>query len=779
MRRSRFVFVIAVGVISLLIGCDSDVEEAGQGGSQGGKVSYKQLAGRLVDMEGLAELPLRGGSCGQFSSYDRASRYDAENDKYIEWDSNADGEGYLRREGERFVLAEMSGPGCIWRIWSAMPEQGRVSIYIDGSAEAAVEMAFEDYFSGAVSPFDRDMLVYTAAMGQNCYVPIPYQKSCKIVADEGWGRYYHFTYSSFGQGMEVQSFSLPLSVEQEAALDEVNEVLRSGTEGEVNLAGEYVLEWDGILGSGEVSKIFDIGGAGAIRGISAELEPGKRADWKDLLSELVLKVKWDGGEDCAVYCPLGAFFGTMPGLNSYRSYPMGITDDGLFYSRWYMPFGDGAVMEVVNQGGSDVGGVFMVYYDKLCQEAAGQGRFHAKWHGNMFLPENKERAIDWTILKTRGRGRYVGTALHVWNPKGDWWGEGDEKFFVDGESFPSTFGTGSEDYFGYAWCRHELFSRPFHNQTLCEGVNQGHISVNRWHIADNIPFQESFAGYIEKYFSDDRPTTYDCVAYWYLAGGGEDPYGAVKTRRVKPVRAANGVYNQDSLPMESGCFAGSVEFGMLSETEGARIYYTLDGSEPSAELAEYNKAVRVYDGPVKIDEETVVKMRGYKNGFEPGVVSSIRLVPCDYLESVEGEFDRRGVAYEVYRGQWRDVPDFEGMVAVESGIRADINAEFMRGEDLFGLYFRGMLKVSQKGVYKFTVASDDGAKLWVDGELVVDNGGWHSRFVKSGTVALESGFHLLEVGYIEYVVDESLEVYIEGPSMERMRVDERIVYLEE
>ena len=88
--------------------------------------------------------------------------------------------------------------------------------------------------------------------------------------------------------------------------------------------------------------------------------------------------------------------------------------------------------------------------------------------------------------------------LHVWNPRGGWWGEGDEKFFVDGEKFPSTFGTGSEDYFGYAWCDPHLFQRPYHAQTMTQ-MNKGHQSVLRWHITDNVPFETSFEGCIEKY----------------------------------------------------------------------------------------------------------------------------------------------------------------------------------------------------------------------------------------------------------------------------------------
>jgi hypothetical protein len=57
--------------------------------------------------------------------------------------------------------------------------------------------------------------------------------------------------------------------------------------------------------------------------------------------------------------------------------------------------------------------------------------------------------------------------------------------------------------------------------------NKGHVSVNRWHISDNLPFHTSFEGYIEKYFSNTRPTLYATTVYWYLAPGGKDPYAPV------------------------------------------------------------------------------------------------------------------------------------------------------------------------------------------------------------------------------------------------------------
>lgn len=121
----------------------------------------------------------------------------------------------------------------------------------------------------------------------------------------------------------------------------------------------------------------------------------------------------------------------------------------------------------------------------------------------------------------------------VWNPKGGsckqyggeghwWWGEGDEKFFVDGETFPSTFGTGTEDYFGYAWCIPNYFTRAFHSQSHTED-NMGYQALNRWQVIDNVPFQKSFRAYLEKYFPDKWPTQYAVTAYWYLNKGGVDP----------------------------------------------------------------------------------------------------------------------------------------------------------------------------------------------------------------------------------------------------------------
>jgi len=487
-------------------------------------LSYVDLVHRLTDLEHLATLPAAGEKTAQFSSYDRASRYDEATGKYVHWDANGDNDGVIRKENGKFVLAEMTGPGCIWRIWSAAPKQGHVRIYLDGDAIPAVDLPFVDYFSHTQAPFTRSAIVHTVSRGCNNYTPIPFQESCKIVADEDWGAYYHFGYTTFPPGTQVPTFKRELSPEENAALDEADKALSHC--GPREMPDGQRASAEGLL-AGHGSSGTEPAGAGAITGIRVRFDPPLTPADRDLLREISMQMSWDGETALSVWAPLGDFFGTAPGANVYRSLPCGYTEDGWFYANWFMPYTNGAKIHFVNEGANPHKLKYEINSQELKGDLTRYARFHAKWHRDAFLPAEPERQIDWTLLKTEGSGRFVGVMLHVWNPRGGWWGEGDEKFFVDGEKFPSTFGTGSEDYFGYAWGDPTLFQHAYHNQTHNDGNNKGHLSVNRWHISDQVPFQRQFEGNIEKYYANERPTRYAATVFWYLAPGGGDGYAPV------------------------------------------------------------------------------------------------------------------------------------------------------------------------------------------------------------------------------------------------------------
>jgi hypothetical protein len=493
------------------------------------ELTYVDLVERLTDLEHLATLPEPGEKTAQWSSYDRASKYDETAGKYVHWDANGDGNGIIRKENGKLVFAEMHGPGCIWRIWSATPKEGHVRIYLDGASEPAVDLPFAGYFDCKNEPFTRPALVHTVAAGWNNYTPIPYQKSCKIVADQGWGAYYHFVYTTFPKGTRVPTFKRTLSLEENAALDEADKLLRDCGPFSGQFAGRGVetalneSPFETIPAGGQLDFVRE--GPAAITSIRVKFAdiPPPPTD-RDVLRALTLEIRWDQEKAPSVWSPLGDFFGTAPGANPYRSWPCGLSQDGWWYSHWFMPFSTNARIRLRNGNPFAVKIKFNTELRPINGDVSRYTRFHAKWHRDEFLPTQIERQIDWPLLITTGRGRFVGVMLHVWNPRGGWWGEGDEKFFVDGEKFPSTFGTGSEDYFGYAWSSPMLFQHAYHNQTHNDGNSRGHISVNRWHIADQVPFQKEFEGCIEKYFPNERPTLYASTVYWYLEPGGHDPY---------------------------------------------------------------------------------------------------------------------------------------------------------------------------------------------------------------------------------------------------------------
>ncbi len=525
-------------------------------------LSYVDLVQRLTDLKGLARLPAAGEKCAQWSSYDRRSQYDATTGQYVGWDANGDGDGIIRKEGNQLVLAEMQGPGCIWRIWSATPKEGHVRIYLDGASEPAVDLPFVGYFDRKNEPFTRPALVHTVAHGWNIYTPIPYQKSCKVVADPGWGLYYHFTYSTFAPGTRVPTFKRELSPPEMAALDRANDILtHCGPESASEPAKGTLLRKVVEAPSGKTVTVAKLEGARAISELRVKIDaPAAPAD-RDFFRELALQIKWDGESAPSVWAPLGDFFGTAPGANAYRSLPMGLTSDGWWYCKWHMPFAKSALLELANEGKSQPEIRFEITHTPLPSPLQQWGRFHAKWHRDTGAPSEPERAIDWRFLQTQGTGRFVGLMLHIWNPRGGWWGEGDEKFFVDGEKFPSTFGTGSEDYFGYAWSSPNLFQHAYHNQTRNDGQSRGHVSVNRWHIADSVPFHQSFEGCIEKYFPNQRPTLYAATTYWYLVPGGKDPY------QPRPVTERIGYW----IPVQSTKVKGALEgenLKILSKTGG-------------------------------------------------------------------------------------------------------------------------------------------------------------------------------------------------------------------
>lgn len=471
---------------------------------------YRDFLRDVTDLERLARPPEPGVTCRQFSSYDRASVVD-EQGNLVRWDANADAGNFLRQDPEGAVLAEMDGPGCIVRIWSANPK-GTLKVYIDGDDTPTFEADFAKLTAGQV-PGVPEPIVGMHSSGANCFLPMPYQTKCKVVVQDPGSLYYHVDYRTYPGG-RVQPFHWPLSAGEQR---DVAALAARLAKPEQAVPGRRagVDTGQGTLDPGASIDLFDRAGPGAIvrLTLTADLPADVRAA-RQALRGLLLTGTFDGAAKPQIWAPAGDFFGTGPGANQYRGLPCGCTPDG-FYSNWYMPYGKHATLTLKNDGPEPVTLSWQVERAALPRGWRNLMYFHARWRR-----EAPNTTFDWPLLEATGPGRLVGVALAVWNPDRGWWGEGDEKVWVDGEKFPSWFGTGSEDYFGYAWCNPALFSHALHAQPLCEGPgNGGYTSVNRWHIADNIPWQQSYRMTIENY---GRDKDYACVTYWYAPAAATD-----------------------------------------------------------------------------------------------------------------------------------------------------------------------------------------------------------------------------------------------------------------
>ena len=236
--------------------------------------------------------------------------------------------------------------------------------------------------------------------------------------------------------------------------------------------------------------IADIDGEGSIRHMWMTCTPDK---WRSLL----IKIYWDDCEHPSVYVPLGDFFcnGWCERAN-VNSMPVAVNPAGGFNSYWQMPFKKHAKIVVENIGTADVLFFFTVNYvlEDLGENIA---YFHSQWRRNKRLGYKENYIIADNI---KGKGHYVGTYLAWQANSNGWWGEGEVKFFLDGDKeFPTICGTGTEDYFGGAWNFEQpqgqycSFSAPYSGLPQIikpDGLYKANtrFGMYRWHIADPIYF---------------------------------------------------------------------------------------------------------------------------------------------------------------------------------------------------------------------------------------------------------------------------------------------------
>jgi len=245
-----------------------------------------------------------------------------------------------------------------------------------------------------------------------------------------------------------------------------------------------------------------------------------------------------------------------------------------------------------------------------------------------------------------------------------------------------------------------------------------------------------------------------------------DPINSVV---VFDVRGSVDVTTPPIISAKFDIFVDGLDVTVKSERESVSLRYTLDGTTPAASSP-------LVTGPIRLTSTTIVTARCFREGKPvSGTVSStFTKVSPSPGASVPGL--ENGIQYSYYEGDWNVLPDFSKLTPTKQGDIPAFDLSPRNQPEYFGLEYRGFVRVPENGVYGFSTDSDDGSRLYIDDNMVVNNDGLHGMKEVKGAVALGAGFHAIKVQYFQKGGGRELKVWLEGVKGEKQIIPETMLF---
>ena len=442
-----------------------------------------------------------------------------------------------------------------------------VRFYFDGSDKPTIEEPFNDFMRGRRKiqpPFAYIAWPETSVadgVGADCYFPIPFAKGCKVTFSEV-PFYYAFSYRSYSPATSVSTFNWQEFDRQKSLAAKVAQQLMEwhpSTEAHPNAKGELQpgksIGFELPNGSHTISEIQ--------LKVPVDVDP-------QALRSTVVSIDLD--DEKTVWCPAGEFFGCGVTLHPLWDRFRHVSSDGLMATRWPISYQKSAHLELVNLGAKPV--AVQLGINAVSSKWTSRSlHFHATWHFQDPIPTQPRS--DWNYLEASGQGHYVGDTLTVMNPSAAWYGEGDERVYVDGEKFPSTLGTGTEDYYGYAWGMDEQWSSAFMSMPLRGRKGRenwtGFTTTSRVRGLDLMPFASKLKFDMEIWHWADCSIAYSAASFWYGRPGATGNYAPNSEWASRELRTAStgikGAIECEAMPIEGkslGLETGTQNAGLTS-----------------------------------------------------------------------------------------------------------------------------------------------------------------------------------------------------------------------
>ena len=231
---------------------------------------------------------------------------------------------------------------------------------------------------------------------------------------------------------------------------------------------------------------------------------------------------------------------------------------------------------------------------------------------------------------------------------------------------------------------------------------------------------------------------------------------------VEPIVTTPYIINTDRI------FDTKTRVTLACDTKGAKIYYTLDASDPS-------KKSRLYQGPFFIARTTPVKMRAYK-GNEVSLLSEVVIKKAGAIRLVHIKGLNSGLSYKYTQGIYRMVNDFMKVTPMKTGVVPYFTIQPREREQFFSFDYEGYINISKKGRYTFYLATNDGGRLYLDDQLLINNDGLHPMVELNKSVTLKAGLHPISVKYFQEGGVNGLRVSWQGPGIEKQEIPSTVLF---
>ena len=490
-------------------------------------VTWCSLLEEMLSFDKMTRFPSIRYASRQASSYDRRSV--SPNEEH--WCANDDGWGYERMEvksgHEEKVIFDERHPGVISRIWltSFGSPKTIVRFYLDGASEPTWQMnSFDlnDFASGSGVTIGRSLVFPDAAWirGSSLYLPISYSKGCKITIEElveptTVSRYYHINYRRYPDDVSVETLTPEVLSRNASLLAKVNDALSSPTVER----GEEISSVSTVKAGGQFRTDIPEGPK-AVDLLEIEVATENASDLQKCIGAMTISGVFDG--KVMFELPLVEFFGAGEGGYYLKSWRFSVNGRGKFTARWKMPYRQNAAIVLGNGSRKDVSVSVRASVSTYSWDDRSL-YFHAFSHLDERVPlchfQNYKSCIDWKFAHiSGGRGILVGDVYTINNPFTEWPGEGDEKIWVDDESFPSHFGTGVEDY--YSFCGYFRFHTPFSGEPRLDASNfKGYNVHYRTRNLDAVPFDSRLRFDLEMLGWAQGDVSVRGTVFWYGDAG--------------------------------------------------------------------------------------------------------------------------------------------------------------------------------------------------------------------------------------------------------------------